>query len=927
MNKHRALMVVAFSGLALAAMSAPARAQALRPNILILLDTSGSMLYSQALDGSPLCNTNMQNTTNGQTSRVYNMKNAIRAALEQAGTDEANFGLARFPQLENAATTNCPAAHWSNGTTANCNTSTTCTAVGGNVGCKMTTQSSAAPETTYGGWFDGGVGQMLMVPVTKTATGLKGLAGTDYDPTGANITSVYKWIDQSDSGMTGAANPDPELRIPPNTNTPIGRSIFYSRLYFENYVYPNDPKKGCRQNVLIIATDGAETCDTTKANGATLNPADCTQTPAASYGTFHPEVQACLAHHSTVIPKGVLVYILTDSGLIQADKDRANLMAAAGGTGQAIFVTLTDTNAVKQALIDIIAKTVPPAETCNGVDDNCDGQIDEGVSNACRACVAGSGVAACGSFTIAPDSKTDPDNVVAQNGGNARHCAIETCNCLDDNCNGQVDEGLPLNACGQACGCPVPTEICDGLDNNCNGDIDEGFNVGASCFNNGIGICRRGGLLACKADGSGTFCDAPTVTPQTEVCNGLDDNCNGQIDEGTLPGVGDKCGNGLGTCQSGTFICQNGKLVCNATGMPQPEVCNGIDDNCDGVIDNGNFPSTPCLCPGLTQAQVDSGGECKKGHTVCRGVLGIVCEGCVLPTPEVCDGLDNDCDGMIDTQAMCPNGFGCRNGQCIVQCQGGEFPCPSGYKCANGFCVPQLCQGKTCPANEKCDENTGMCVDKCANIMCPQLPTPKTCVDGSCIDCNDPALACTAPKICVAGRCQDDPCLGKTCPVGQYCDGGNCKDLCVPGKCADGQTCVAGNCQADPCFNVACGDKQFCNPSTGKCETDKCLGTVCGAGMACVSKTNSCEPDPCRTIRCPSDCWSCRLTPDGVGTCMVDNDKCQAVSTTVGQKGGGNAGCSCATGGDGASTTTTFAPLGLLVGLGLIVSRRRRRRG
>ena len=54
---------------------------------------------------------------NGQTSRIYSMKNAIRAALAQVGTDEANFGLMRFPQLENAATTNCPAGHWSNGTT------------------------------------------------------------------------------------------------------------------------------------------------------------------------------------------------------------------------------------------------------------------------------------------------------------------------------------------------------------------------------------------------------------------------------------------------------------------------------------------------------------------------------------------------------------------------------------------------------------------------------------------------------------------------------------------------------------------------------------------------------------------------------------------------------------------------------------------
>jgi MYXO-CTERM domain-containing protein len=911
MNRSLILAVGVLAGLSFAGR--PARAQALRPNIMVLLDTSGSMLYNQANDGSPLCN----NNANGQTSRVYNMKNAIRAALAQVGTDEANFGLMRFPQLENTATTNCPAAHWSNGTTNNCSTSTTCTAVGGNVGCKMTTQSSTAAETTYGTWFDNGVGQAVVVPVTRASTGLKALGAADYDPVGANITSVYKWIDQSDSGMTGASNPDPELRIPPNTNTPLGRSMFYSRLYFENYVYPNDPKKACRQNVLIIATDGAETCDT--GAGTSIDMTTCAQTPANSYATFNPVLQACLTRHSTTIPKGVLVYILTDNGLSTADKATANAMAAAGGTGQAIFVTLTDTNAVKQALVDIIAKTVPPAETCNGVDDNCDGQIDEGVSNACRMCTVGSGIAACGNFTIAPDSKTDPDNVKAQNGQKAQHCAVEECNCQDDNCNGQIDEGLPPNACGQPCGCAVPTEVCDGLDNNCNGDIDEGFMVGASCFNNGVGACRRGGILACKPDKSGTFCDAPTVTPQPEVCNGIDDNCNGQIDEGTLPGVGEKCGNGLGTCQSGTFVCQNGQLVCNATGMPMAEVCNGKDDNCDGVIDNGNFPETgqTCICNGLTQAQIDApGSTCKAGHLVCRGMMGFVCEGCMLPTPEVCDGKDNNCDGMTDTQAQCPSGFGCRDGQCILQCTGGEMPCPPGYKCVNQFCIPQRCQGVTCQPGEKCDENTGSCVDLCANIDCGT----KTCINGRCLDCNDPLLACTPPQLCIMGACKDDPCLNVTCPAGQYCDAGACKDLCVPGKCSQQQRCVAGVCQDDPCWNTPCGTGQFCNPLTVKCETDRCPATQCGAGMACVSQTNTCKADPCQTIRCPSDCFSCKVTPDGIGTCVVDNDKCQQITVTVGQKGGGN-GCSCEVGG----SSSAASPLALLLGLALVVARRRRR--
>ncbi|HEY7375990.1 MAG TPA: MopE-related protein, partial [Polyangia bacterium] len=842
----------------------------------------------------------------------------------QVGTDEANFGLARFPQLENTNSTGCPAAHWSNGTTNNCNTSTTCTAVSGNVGCKMTTHSNSAPETAYGNgtWFDNGIGQALMVPVTRAAAGLKPGAPTDFDPTGANVTSVYKWIDQSDSGGTGAGNTDPELRIPPQTNTPLGRSMFYSRLYFENYVYPMDPKKDCRQNILIIATDGAETCDQTPNNTVT-DPDSCAQTPTNTV-TFNPVRQACLTRHAAVGPKGVLVYILTDDGLSDADKATANQMAAAGGTGSAIFVTLTDTDAVKQKLVDIIAKAVPPAEVCDGIDNNCNGQIDEGVSNACRMCTAGSGIAACGSFTIAPDVKTDPDNVVAQNGGTAHHCAVEQCNCADDNCNGQIDEGLPPNACGQPCGCAVPTEICDGLDNDCDGDIDEGFNVGMTCFNNGVGACRRGGLLACKPDGSGTFCDAPTTTPQPEVCNGIDDNCNGMIDEGTLPGVGEKCGNNLGACKSGTFICMNGQLVCNATGMPEAEVCNGKDDNCDGVIDNGNFPTVgqECLCAGLTQAQIDvPNSTCKKGHYVCRGAQGIVCEGCVLPTPEVCDGQDNNCDGMIDTQAQCPSGFGCRDGQCIMQCTGGEFPCSAGYKCVNGFCVPQLCQNITCSAGQKCDETSGRCVDLCANVVCP---SPKICVASGtvarCLDCNDPSLACTAPQICVAGKCQDDKCLNVTCPAGQYCDDGACKDLCVPGKCAANERCVAGNCQADSCATVPCGDKQFCNPQTGKCETDRCPGTQCGAGMACVSMTNTCVPDPCQIIQCPSDCWTCKVTADGIGTCVVDNDKCQQVNITVGQKGGGNSGCSCAVG-----ESASYGPLGLLLGLALVVTRKRRR--
>jgi hypothetical protein len=80
---------------------------------------------------------------------------------------------------------------------------------------------------------------------------------------------------------------------------------------------------------------------------------------------------------------------------------------------------------------------------------------------------------------------------------------------------------------------PARAEICDGKDNNCNGQIDEGFNVGQSCTV-GVGECARTGQYVCKADGSGTQCNATPGTPTAEICDGKDNDCDGQIDEGIV---------------------------------------------------------------------------------------------------------------------------------------------------------------------------------------------------------------------------------------------------------------------------------------------------------------------------------------------------------------------------------------------------------
>src|SRR5439155_1059237 len=140
-------------------------------------------------------------------------------------------------------------------------------------------------------------------------------------------------------------------------------------------------------------------------------------------------------------------------------------------------------------------------------------------------------------------------------------------------------------------------EVCDGLDNDCSGAVDEGDpGGGAACSTGQAGVCAAG-TQHCAA---GSISCVRNVGPSAEVCDGVDNDCVNGVDNGD-PGGGAACTTGLlGVCAAGVRHCVSGSLSCVQTTMAGAEVCgNGLDDDCDGMTDEG---CTTCAWPPTTAA-------------------------------------------------------------------------------------------------------------------------------------------------------------------------------------------------------------------------------------------------------------------------------------------------------------------------------------
>jgi len=524
-----------------------------------------------------------------------------------------------------------------------------------------------------------------------------------------------------------------------------------------------------------------------------------------------------------------------------------------------------------------------PDESCNGLDEDCDGKIDEDIG----AIDCGLGICA---HTVEGCEDGQPVDCDPMAGAEA-----ETCDGLDNNCDGETDEGLLktlyLDNDGDSYGDPDISvsvcvaedgyssnnldcddsdedikpgmeELCDGKDNDCDGIVDlieESCDLGCEA---GTSLCEEGVWQPCIAPTTKScmdysvcqfkeICVVDCPPPPIEICNGLDDNCEGTVDEGVKKTFYQDLDNdGWGVDTSVTQACaapggyadKSGDCNDNsaAANPGAQEVCDGIDNNCNGPVDEGDpGGGVQCQVPGKQ-------GVCANGTLHCQNGAPI-CQQTEFGQQESCDNLDNDCDGKVDDVAGIGNNCNVpgKQGPCAdgkMQCSGNSLQCVQ-----QNWPQSESCNSQDDDCNGKIDGHTKSCSNNCYSGT-------QTCNWGGWSNCNAQQPECTS------GTC----CDGCNYRSSNYKCSNSAYDTDY--QCTAWSNC-GGSAQKKSAYKYCTGSSTSCG--TGNVKWDNSWSTIesCSSSEPCYESSNTAY---CKN-NCPYGCsnGSCISNPCAGGQCDV----------------------------------------------------------
>lgn len=420
------------------------------------------------------------------------------------------------------------------------------------------------------------------------------------------------------------------------------------------------------------------------------------------------------------------------------------------------------------------------------LDNDCDGEVDEGQENLGQPCSLGIG-----------DCQTDGIWVCEPQSGNI--------------------------LCGVAEGTLTP-EVCgDGVDNDCNGEIDDGFTEEGNACAIGIGECAKTGVWICPEGGGWELeCDAEPTTPTPEICNGKDDDCDGEVDENIvilLPCDGPD----PDACATGTWKCDNGISLCEEiAGQTLPELCDGKDNDCDGISDEG-FSSKNLECDG------PDADKCRLGKWVCLpDGKGLECLEIGPGLMELCNGIDDDCDKVVD-QNFPDVGLPC------------DGPDKDFCKTGIGVCAPDglsmICEEETTNFAESCNGKD----DDCDGFIDEDFgPVGEACDGPDDDECKTGVWECQNESQAGCNEPEGNEFIELCNYVDDDCDGQIDEDFVGLGKPCDGpddDECVSGwlGCSADltgtVCHETNTSAYEVCNGQDDDCDGE--IDEDFPIGLAC----------------------------------------------------------------------------------------------